>query len=83
MLLQYVDRTKNQSVVERSFIQGEHMLELLQLPGLFRGRKSESGLRPQNIIRFFEKALKAHKQLLVLEKESLDPSLHAEYDFEE
>jgi hypothetical protein len=33
-----------------------------------------SNVRPQNIIRFFEKAIKSQKQIINAEKDSVDPA---------
>lgn len=40
-------------------------------------------MRPQNIVRFYEKALKAQKSILNLEKDALDPLKALEYEFSE
>ena len=43
----------------------------------------KSDLRPQNVVRFFEKALKAQRSILNLEKDALDPFKALEYEFSE
>jgi hypothetical protein len=40
-------------------------------------------LRPQNVVRFYEKALKAQKSIVNLEKDALDPFRALEYEFSE
>ena len=44
-------------------------------------QKLKSELRPQNVVRFYEKALKAQKSILNLEKDTLDPFKALEYEF--
>ena len=45
--------------------------------------KLKSDLRPQNVVRFYEKALKAQKSIVNLEKDALDPFKALEYEFSE
>ncbi len=40
-------------------------------------------MRPQNVVRFYEKALKAQKSIVNLEKDALDPFRALEYEFSE
>lgn len=40
-------------------------------------------MRPQNVVRFYEKALKAQRSILNLEKDALDPFKALEYEFSE
>jgi hypothetical protein len=40
-------------------------------------------LRPQNVVRFYEKALKAQRSIVNLEKDNLDPVRSLEYEFVE
>lgn len=41
----------------------------------------KSELRPSNIVRFYEKALKALKSIVNMQKEQLDPVKQLEFDF--
>ena len=43
--------------------------------------KLKSELRPSNIVRFYEKAMKAHKSIINLEKDTSDPNKQLEFEF--
>jgi hypothetical protein len=45
--------------------------------------KLKSELRPQNVVRFYEKALKAQRSIINLEKDAMDPLRALEYEFSE
>ena len=94
ILLAYVQKLKLQSAVERNLLQAKALgRKILQAgesvlfgAGVIAGshnHKLKSDLRPQNVVRFYEKALKAQKSILNLEKDALDPFKALEYEFSE
>ena len=76
MLVQYVARLKFISQIERNLIQAQAGAKDLDLASLFDGRAS---FKPQNTIRFIEKALKAQRGLSKLEKDVADRLLTNEF----
>lgn len=94
VLLGYVQKLKLQSAVERNLLQAKTLGKKILQAGesvLFGAaassgshhHKLKSDLRPQNVVRFYEKALKAQKSILNLEKDALDPFKALEYEFSE
>jgi len=89
ILLSYVQKLKLQSALERNLLQAKTLGKKILQAGeaiLFGGaqyHKLKSDLRPQNVVRFYEKALKAQRSILNLEKDALDPFKALEYEFSE
>lgn len=80
----YVQRLKIQGGIDRNLLQAHTLAKRIQLKSLFSSHsKLQSELRPQNIVRFIEKALKGYRAILTLEKDSLDPFKQLEYEFYE
>ena len=50
---------------------------------MFSNSKLKSELKPQNIVRFYEKALKAQRSIVNMEKDNLDSFKQLEYEFKE
>jgi len=48
---------------------------------IFAHQKLKSELRPSNVVRFYEKALKAQKSIVNMEKDHLDPIKQLEFEF--
>jgi RNA-binding signal recognition particle 68 len=84
ILINYVLRLKQQSAIERNLLQARTLAKKIDLDSLFASnQKLKSELRPQNIVRFFEKVVKAQRQIALMEKETLDPFRALEYEFYE
>ena len=81
ILLSYVQKLKLQGSIERNLLQAKTLAKRINLETLFSNNKLKSELRPQNVVRFIEKALKAQRSIVNMEKESLDPFKQLEYDF--
>ena len=75
---------KLQSSIDRNLLQARTLAKRIKIETLFSSKsKLKMELRPQNIVRFIEKALKGYRQILVLEKDLLDPMKSLEYEFYE
>lgn len=71
--------------VDRNMLQANHLSQKLSIPSLFSS-KTVSNIRAQNIVRFYEKAIKAirsQKQNFSQEKESVDPMTVSQNEFTE
>jgi hypothetical protein len=62
-------------------LQAEHLENQLEISQIFAHQKLKSEMRPSNIVRFYEKALKAHKSIVNMEKDQMDPMKQVEYEF--
>lgn len=89
-LLAYCQRLKMKASIDRNLIQARLLSAKLKVETLFQqGNKHtlhNQSVRPQNIIRFYEKALKAiksQKQQMNQDKESLDPLSLMQFEFTE
>ena len=79
-----MQRLKIQGGIDRNLLQAHTLAKRIQLKSLFSSHsKLQSELRPQNIVRFIEKALKGYRAILTLEKDSLDPIKQLEFEFYE
>ncbi|CDW82493.1 signal recognition particle 68 kda protein [Stylonychia lemnae] len=83
ILISYVQRLKQQSSIERNLLQAKTLSKKIDLDTLFSNFKLKSELRPQNIVRFYEKVLKAQRSIQNMEKDTIDPFKQLEYDFYE
>lgn len=81
ILINYISKIKLQSSIERNLLQANTFANNINLDTLFSNTKLQSELRPQNIVRFIEKALKAQRSIVNMEKDQLDPIKQLEYEF--
>jgi hypothetical protein len=69
-------KLKLKATVDRNLLQAKLLASKLNVQNIFASKMSghQDSVRPQNIVRFFEKALKAMKsQKQQVEKDNLDP----------
>lgn len=83
ILISYIQKIKLQSSVDRNLLQASSLSKKISLDQLFSHSKLQSELRPQNIVRFIEKALKSQRSIVNMEKDQLDPFKQLEYEFAE
>jgi hypothetical protein len=69
ILISYIQKIKLQSSVDRNVLQATTLAKKISLDLLFSNTKLQSELRPQNIVRFIEKALKAQRSIVNMEKD--------------
>jgi hypothetical protein len=69
ILISYVQKLKQQSSIERNLLQAKTLAAKIQLETLFSNVKLKSELRPQNVVRFYEKVLKAQRSIINMEKD--------------
>ena len=62
-------------------MQARTLSKKINLETLFSVHKLQSELRPQNIVRFYEKVLKAQRSIMNMEKDQMDPYKQLEYEF--
>lgn len=60
-------------MIDRNLLQAKLLSQKLDVNKIFEKTQVIMNIRPQNIIRFYEKAIKSQKQIINAEKESLDP----------
>lgn len=88
-LLQYCQKLKLRASIDRNLIQANLMAQKLNAEAIFAPKReavAQASVRPQNIIRFLEKALKAiksQKQTMNQEKEAMDPIALIQMEFME
>jgi hypothetical protein len=68
ILLSYVQKLKQQGSIERNLLQARSLAQKIKLETLFSSTKLKSELRPQNIVRFIEKALKGQRSIVNIEQ---------------
>lgn len=61
VLLQYTSRLKMKAMIDRNLLQAKLLSNKLSPSNLFEKTGMVTNIRPQNIIRFYEKALKSLK----------------------
>jgi len=83
ILLSYVQKLKLQSSIERNLLQAKSLSKKIEIDQLFSNTKLKSELRPQNVVRFYEKVLKAQRSIINMEKDLIDPFKQLEYEFYE
>ena len=81
VLLLYIQKLKMQGTADRNLLQAKDLASKISTQQVFSNIKLKSELRPQNVIRFLEKALKALRTISNLEKESADPTRALEFEF--
>lgn len=81
VLLNYIQQQKLLASVERNILQANSLSSKIKPEQIFAQVKLKSENRPQNVVRFYEKALKAHRSIMNMEKDIADPLRHTEYDF--
>lgn len=79
LLLGYVNKIKNTSILERCLLKAFSYAEYIPLGQVFTNQKLKAAQRPQIVMKLFDKALKALKTI-AQEKGSLDPTKIAEYN---
>jgi hypothetical protein len=67
-LLSYVQKLKQGGAIERNLLCARSLANKIHLETLFSNTKLKSELRPQNIVRFIEKALKGQRAIVNLEQ---------------
>lgn len=98
ILILYTQRIKIKASIDRNLLQARQLSSKLSIDQLFKpkSQQDQNNMRAQNIIRFYEKAIKAQKQLMNIEKEvhvqgpsadgagsSLDPLVLLQNEFQE
>jgi len=83
ILLSYVQKQKLSASIERNLLQAKTLAKRIDLDTLFSNTRLKSELRPQNVVRFIEKALKAQRSIVNMEKDTIDAFKQLEYDFVE
>ena len=81
MLVNFIQQQKLLTSLERNLLQAESLEKKLEISAIFAHQKLKSEMRPSNIVRFYEKTLKAHKSIMNLEKEQVDPMRQVEFEF--
>jgi len=81
VLLNFVQHQKLLTSLERNLLQARNLSQQTEMDHIFCHQKLKSELRPSNIVRFYEKALKALKSIVNMQKEQLDPVKHIEFEF--
>lgn len=79
LLLAYVNKIKNTSILERCLLKAFAYAENIPLSQVFTKQKLRAAQRPQIVMKLFDKALKALKTISQ-EKGSLEPTKIAEYN---
>jgi hypothetical protein len=79
ILILYTQRIKIKASIDRLLLQARQLSTKLNIDQLFipKSQQHQSNMRAQNIVRFYEKAIKAQKSLINLEKEVQGPSSDA------
>ena len=75
ILIQYISRMKLKAQIDRNLLLAKKLSSKFDATLLFKGDQEAKSVRTQNIVRFFEKAMKTQKQLNAIEKDSLDPAV--------
>jgi len=84
VLVQYITRLKLKTSVDRNLLQAKILAQKLDATQLFNPIKTVAlAVRPQNIVRFYEKAMKSQKQLLTADRESMDPAAVLQNELQE
>eukprot|EP00347_Sterkiella_histriomuscorum_P021997 403332041 len=83
ILISYVQKLKQQSSIDRNLLQAKTLSKKIDLETLFSNQKLKSELRPQNIVRFYEKVIKAQRSIINMEKDIIDPYKTLEFEFYE
>jgi len=88
ILISYTNRLKMNAGIERNLLQASQLAKKIDLSSLFHGGSQQNNrlkqeLRPQNIVRFYEKALKSMRSIVNMEKDALDPAKAMEIEFQE
>jgi HJR/Mrr/RecB family endonuclease len=81
ILVNYVQQQKLMAVLDRNLLQAKSLEERVSVEKIFSSEKLKSELRPSNIVRFYEKAQKAQKSIINMEKDQIDPLKQVEYEF--
>lgn len=82
ILVQYTQYLKIKASIDRNLIQAQMLQKQLNLSTLFDKQTQQvMSVRPQNIVRFYEKAIKGQKQLVGMEKDVLDPLAALQNEF--
>ena len=85
ILLQYTQKLKLKASIDRNLLQAKMLSQKLNIQALFtQGHKENQGtIRPQNIVRFYEKALKSMRSQKQLFSGDSDPLALLQTEFEE
>ena len=67
--------------IERNILQANSLGGKINPEQIFSQVKLKSENRPQNVVRFYEKALKAHRSIINMEKDTADPLRQTESEF--
>lgn len=71
------------TMIDRNLLQAKMQMQKLDVNQIFEKTTQIMNVRPQNIIRFYEKAIKSQKQIINAEKDSLDPIAILQNEFYE
>ena len=88
-MIQYISRLKLKATIDRNLLQARLLSSKLNAEAIFAqkvgGKHDQTiSVRPQNIVRFYEKAIKAMKQQSAnSEKDGLDPMAVLQSEMEE
>lgn len=69
------------TMIDRNLLQAKLLSNKLDVTQIFEKTQMVTNVRPQNIIRFFEKAIKSQKQIISAEKDSMDPASILQNEF--
>lgn len=83
VLINYVQQQKLIASRDRNILQATSLSAKIEPETIFSAKKLKSENRPQNVVRFYEKALKSHRSIMNLEKDFIDPLKLVEYEFYE